>query len=114
LKLKIGNLKQIIISIVLIGVVAGATVSPHVANIHLALTLFLGALHIYLGYQLSEKKVKPTNDLPASYAYIGAFASNAVISIAFNWWFSGIVWAYILCIYVAANQPQKKKMTEQE
>lgn len=112
MKIKVGSTKQIIVSLVLLGVVGVATLSPHIANVHLALTLFIGALHLYVGYQIGQNKVKPKDDVPASYAYLFAFVVNAIISIAFSWWFSGIVWAYVLCIYIAANQPQKK--TEQE
>lgn len=109
MKIKVGTLKQIIVSLVLIGTVVMATMSPHIANVHLALTLFLGMLHIYLGIQLGENKVKPKDDMPASYAYIIAFVINVIMSCAFSWWFSAIVWAYIIIIYIAANQPQKKK-----
>jgi uncharacterized membrane protein YfcA len=103
MKIVIGSAKQIIIALILLGVIGVATVSPHLSNIHLAITIFLGVLHLYLGYQISEKKVKPKSDSPASYAYICAFGVNAIISFAFSWWFSGIVWVYILCIYIAAN-----------
>ena len=113
MKKSIGNLRQIIITLILLGVVGGATISPHLSNVHLALTIIIGVLHIYIGYQLSEKKVKPTSDSPLSYAYIFTFGVNAIVSFAFAWWFSGIVWVFNLCIYAAANN-QKQETTEQE
>jgi hypothetical protein len=93
------------VALVLLGVVGFATVSSHMANIHLALTIIVGGLHIYVGYYLNNGKLK--NEVPASYAYISAFVGNAILSFAFSWWFSGIVWVYVLCIYIAANQPTK-------
>lgn len=109
--IKFGNLKQIIISIVLLGIVGMATISSHVANVHLVFTIFLGVLHAYLSYQISEGKVRPKNDAPMAYAYLFTFGVNSIISFAFSWWFSGIVWAFILCIYISANQKRNKKET---
>lgn len=112
--IKLGSNKQIMVSLVLLTIIGLATVSTHIANVHLALTLFIGSINIYLGYQLTEGKVKPVKGVPASYAYMFVFGVNAVVCFAFSWWFSGIIWAYILCIYIAANQQPKKKEQENE
>jgi Ca2+/Na+ antiporter len=112
MNIKFGSNKQIMISLVLLGIIVGATMSPHISNVHLALTLFIGSIHIYLCYQLTENRVKP--NIPASYAYMSTFGTNAILCFAFSWWFSGIVWAYILCIYIATNQQPKKKEQDNE
>jgi predicted membrane protein len=114
MNIEFGNSKQIMVSLVLFIIIVLATVSTHMANVHLAFTIFIGGINVYLGYQLGNDKVRPKNNIPAAYVYIFAFGINAIICFAFSWWFSGIVWAYILCIYFAVNQPKKKKEQDNE
>lgn len=108
-KFELGNTKQIGISILFCVIAIIATKSPHVANIHLAITILLGILHVYVAGKWADGKIKSNNDAPPSIAYLIAFGLNGVISIAYSWWFSGIVWLLILCIYIAVQTPKKVK-----
>jgi hypothetical protein len=103
MKWEIGTIKQTAISLVFIGVVTFATISPHVANIHLALTLLLGGLHVYMINKWNSGQLKKTKDTPPSYAYAAAYVINLMVSVAFSWWFSSIIWLLILIIYIAVQ-----------
>jgi hypothetical protein len=110
MKWQVGNNKQILISLIFIGVVGLSTISPHISNVHLAITILFGGLHVYMGHQWEKGKLKSKEVVPASYAYITAYIINTIVSIAYGWWFSGIVWLMILVIYIAVqNDPPKKK-----
>ena len=110
---KLGNTKQIIVSLVLIGIVGVATQSQHVSNIHLAVTILLAIMHGYAAYAWN-KGGRMTNKVPPSKIYVIAFALNAIISIAYSWWFSGLVWIYNLCIYIAIQKPKSTKEIQNE
>ena len=108
---KLGNVRQIVVSTVLILLVGFATQYKPVSNVHLVVTILIALLHGYAAYQwnhgrLAENKVNPSK------IYLLAFAVNAIISFAMSWWFSGIVWIYNLCIYIAVQTPKKIKEGE--
>ena len=111
-KFELGNTKQIIVSIILCAIAVIAIKSPHVANIHLAITSLMGIIHIYLCHHWNKGQIKKQSEAPASYAYTFTYGFNAILSIAFSWWLSGIVWIYCLCIYIAVQTPKKVKAEE--
>ncbi len=112
---KLGNSKQIITSLVLIAIIAVATQVKQVSNIHLVVTVLLAILFGYAAYAWNkggtQNPLKPTNP---SKAYLVAFVTNALGSFAWDWWISGIIWVYILCVYIAIQQPKQIKPSEKE
>lgn len=113
MKWKLGNSKQIIVSVVLLGIVGFATQLKPVSNIHLAVTLLLAIMHGYAAYAWSKGGTL-ANKVNPSKAYVISFAINAIVSIAMSWWFSGLVWIYNLCIYIAIQKPKEMKEIQDE
>ncbi len=103
----VGNVKQVVTTVVLLGLVGlGAFFKP-VSNIHLVVTFALLALHIYSAYMWNEGKA--TNKINPSKLLLGAYIFTAITAFACGWWFTGILWLFMIMIYIAIQSPKEKE-----
>lgn len=111
MKWKMGTAYQIIYGIIIITLVIGATQYNVLSNIHLVYTIFLTIL--YLIYMSIHSAIRPsTVSNNASYIFIIAWVTNAIVSYGSGWWFSGIAWTFncIAYIYVVSSFKENQIM----
>ena len=108
----VGNAKQVVTIVILLGLVGVGAFYKPVSNIHLVVTFALLALHLYSAYMWNEGKSE--NNTSPSKCLLGAFIITALISFACGWWFTGILWCVMIIIYIAIQNPKEVEKETQD
>ncbi len=108
----VGSTKQVVTTIILLGLVGFGAFFKPVSNIHLVVTFALLALHIYSAYIWNEGKA--TNKTSPSKLLLGAYIITAITAFACGWWFTGILWLVMIMIYIAIQSPKEIEKETQD